>query len=179
MSKEFCINTLVLKLFFRGFSFPKESRFLKIFQSSNRLTNTVTNKNKRSSLNIEPLNVANGKDKRTTIIIKNLPNDISKEELKSILEPLGNINFIYIPILIKNKNKSNLPYAYVNVINYKTILKIIQNFKQIKLLNSNNYSQDFSKIQIFYSRTQGKLDLIKRFNLGKKYLPSNQKPSFS
>ena len=172
MSKEFCINTLVLKLFFRGFSFPKESRFLKIFQSSNRLTNTVTNKNKRSSLNIEPLNVANGKDKRTTIIIKNLPYNISKDELKSILEPLGNINFIYMPILNKNKNKNknNLPYAYVNVINYKTILKIIQNFEQIKLLNSINYVKDFTKIDIFYSRIQGKSDLIKRFSLKKKYL---------
>jgi len=110
-------NILVLKLFFSGFSYPRESRFIKNFNRSKTTQKQTQNKSKGKSLNIEPVNIANGKDKRTTIIIKNLPNDISKEDLKSIIEPLGNINFIYIPILIKNKNKTTLPCAYINVIN--------------------------------------------------------------
>ena len=115
------------------------------------------------------------------MIIKNLPNDISKDEVKSIIEPLGNINFIYIPLLIKNKNKlkNNLPCAYVNVINYKTILKILQRFEQLKTLNPIYKCKDFSKIEIFYSGTQGKHALINRFSLEKKYLPPNQSISFS
>ena len=92
----------------------------------------ISNKSKEKSLNIEPENIINGYDKRTTIILKNLPNDICKDDLKSVIEPLGNINFIYIPLLIKNKNNLNLPCAYVNVINYKTILKIVDKFKEIK-----------------------------------------------
>ena len=181
MSNDWKINTLVLKLIFSGFTFAEESRFLKIFQSAKKKVNPVSYNSKKKTLNIEPSNVANGKDKRTTIIIKNLPNDISKDELKSIIEPLGNINFIYIPILIKNKNKNknNLPCAYVNVINYKKILKIIQNFKQIKLLNPLSNSKDFTKIEIFYSRTQGKHALINRFSLEKKFLPPKLNPSFS
>jgi protein phosphatase 1 regulatory subunit 42 len=183
MSKESIRNTLVLKLLFGGFSYPQESRFVNIFLSQRAipLQASNANKQKKKSLNIETINVENGKDKRTTIIIKNLPNDISKDEVKSIIEPLGNINFIYIPLLIKNKNKlkNNLPCAYVNVINYKTILKILQRFEQLKALNPIYKCKDFSKIEIFYSGTQGKHALINRFSLEKKYLPPNQSISFS
>ena len=179
MSLENREKTLILKLLFHGFNYPQESRFINLFHNpkNNRAKNT--NKTKEKSLNIEPLNIINGKDKRTSIIIKNLPNDINKEDLKSIIEPLGNINFIYIPLLIKNKNKTNYPCAYINVINYKTILKIIQKFEQIKTLNHIQNNKDFSKVEIFYSGTQGKYVLINRFILEKKFLPPNQTKSFS
>ena len=183
MSNESLRNTLILKLLFSGFSYPQESRFVKIFFSQATKKTQIINiiKPKKQSLNIESINVVNGKDKRTTIIIKNLPNDISKEEIKSIIEPLGNINFIYIPLLIKNKNKHKniLPCAYINVINYKTIIKIVQKFEQLKILNQFQNIKDFSKIEIFYSGTQGKNALISRFSLEKKYLPPNQQLSFS
>ena len=184
MSDEFLRNTLVLKLLFSGFSYPQESRFVKIFPSQKTKSEKALvyiNRPKKKSLIIESINIENGKDKRTTIIIKNLPNDISKDEVKTIIEPLGNINFIYIPLLIKNKNKlkNNLPCAYINVINYKTILKILKKFEQLKNMKPLQNSYDFSKIEIFYSGTQGKHALINRFSLEKKYLPPNQPISFS
>ena len=184
MSNEFLRNILVLKLLFSGFSYPQESRFVKIFLSQKTKPEqslVCINRPKKKSLNIELSNIENGKDKRTTIIIKNLPNDISKDEVKTIIEPLGNINFIYIPLLIKNKNKlkNHLPCAYVNVINYKTILKILKKFEQLKNISPSQKSYDFSKIEIFYSGTQGKHALINRFSLEKKYLPPNQPISFS
>ena len=110
-----------------------------------------------------------------------MPNDIFKEELKNIIQPLGNINFIYIPLLIKNKNKQKniLPCAYINVINYKSILKIIETFEQMKKVCLSQNEKDFSKVEIFYSGTQGKSALINRFRLEKKYLPPNQTISFS
>ena len=172
-------NTLVLKLLFCGFSYPRESRFIKIFHKSKYFPKHYLKKSNEKTLNIEPINIINGKDKRTTIILKNLPNDISKEDLKLIIEPLGNINFIYIPLLIKNKNKTTLPCAYINVINYKTILKIVQKFEQFKNLNLMQGNKDLSKVEIFYSGTQGKYALINRFSLEKKYLPPNQSISFS
>ncbi len=85
---------------------------------------------------------------------------------------------MYIPLLIKNKNKTNLPCAYINVINYKTILKIIQKFEQIKGVKQIKGSKDLTKVEIFYSRTQGKNDLKKRFRLEEKFLPPNQAISF-
>ena len=185
MSKDFRQNTLILQLLFSGFSYPKESRFIKNFsKSKNEFKISPQKRTNNKSLNIEIVNIENGKDKRTTIILKNLPDDITKEELKKIIEPLGNINFIYIPLLIKNKNKfmNNSPCAYINVINYKTILKILTKFHELKI-NSNNHNlisdKDYSKIEIFYSGTQGKKALINRFRLEKKYLPPNQMISFS
>ena len=183
MSNEIRRNILILKLLFSEFSYPNESRFVKYFisQRIQSKKDSSVKKKKKKTLNIETINITNGLDKRTSIIIKNLPNDISKDEIKTIIEPLGNINFIYIPLLIKNKNKYNniLPCAYVNVINYKTILKIVQKFEQLKILEKFPNYKDFSKIEIFYSGTQGKHALINRFSLEKKYLPPNQQLSFS
>ena len=189
MSIESRHNTIILQLLFSGFSYPQESRFIKNFPKQ-KITSEILpqKKSNTKSLNIETVNIENGKDKRTTIILKNLPNDITKEELKIIIEPLGNINFIYIPLLIKNKNKfiNNSPCAYINVINYKTILKILSKFNELKIKSNNinnvNCSvcdKDYSKIEIFYSGTQGKKALINRFRLEKKYLPPNQIISFS
>ena len=183
MSNECRRYTIILNLLFSRFSNPQESRFVKFFSNDSSQSDDSASSRKSTfkSLNIKSANIENGKDKRTTIIIKNLPNDISKEELKSIIEPLGNINFIYIPLLIKNKNKqkNNLPCAYINVINYKSILNIIKKFESMKNNSSNQNSKDFSKIEIFYSGTQGKSALINRFRLEKKYLPPNQTISFS
>ena len=182
MSNEIKRNKLILKLLFSEFSYPNESRFVKYFISQRNQSKEKSNeKSQKKTLNIETINITNNSDKRTTIIIKNLPNDISKDEIKSIIEPLGNINFIYIPLLIKNKNRfvNTLPCAYVNVINHKTILKIIQKFEQLKRLDNFPNSKDFSKIEIFYSGTQGRKALINRFSLEKKYLPPNQQLSFS
>ena len=183
MSNEFRRYNIILNLLFSGFSNPQESRFVKFFSndSSQSDDSASSKKSAYKSLNIKSANIENGKDKRTTIIIKNLPNNISKDEVKAIIEPLGNINFIYIPLLIKNKNKikNHLPCAYINVINYKTILKILKRFEQLKNLSPLQNNHDFSKIEIFYSGTQGKHALINRFSLEKKYLPPNQPISFS
>ena len=181
MSNEFRQYTLILRLLFSGFSYPQESRFVKFFSEKKETEEENSKKPTHKSLNIKSVNIENSKDKRTTIIIKNLPNNISKEELKGIIEPLGNINFIYIPLLIKNKNKkkNNLPCAYINVINYKSILKIMNQFEQMKKSKISQNQKDFSRIEIFYSGTQGKSALINRFRLEKKYLPPNQPISFS
>ena len=72
-----------------------------------------------------------------------------------------------------------MPCAYVNVINYKSIIKIIQKFEQIKVLKLIQNNKDLTKVEIFYSGTQGKYALINRFSLEKKYLPPTQTISFS
>ena len=178
MSKDVDLTLLILKKLYFSNSNQTESRFMKYFYPNKPEQKRNSSKKGKKSLNIEPENIINGNDKRTTIILKNLPNDISKEELKSIIEPLGNINFIYIPLLIKNKNKHNLPCAYLNVINYKTILKIVEKFNEIKNLNQLYNAKDLLNVEIFYSGTQGKHALINRFSLEKKYLPPNQEISF-
>ena len=178
MSEEVDLTLLILKKLYSVNSNPTESRFVKYFYPNNPEQKRSSSKKAKKSLNIEPENIINGYDKRTTIILKNLPNDICKDDLKSVIEPLGNINFIYIPLLIKNKNNLNLPCAYVNVINYKTILKIVDKFKEIKDSKKLYNDKNLLNVDIFYSGTQGKHALINRFSQEKKYLPPNQEISF-
>ena len=42
------------------------------------------------------LKIKNGEDKRTSVILINLPVDMTKEKLSNLLVGVGNINFIYI-----------------------------------------------------------------------------------
>ena len=165
MSEGVDTTSLILKLLFSGYSSPKESRFVKYFYSNKIEQKKNPAKRTQKSLNIEPEDILNGKDKRTTIILKNLPNDISKEDLKSIIEPLGNINFIYIPLLIKNKNKHNLPCAYLNVINYKTIVPIFMGLRK----HIFNYNNKEIITELYYSKIQGKEELKKEFKLNEKW----------
>ena len=64
-----------------------------------------------------------GIDKRTSIIIKNIPEDVSDEQFKKIVYSFNQgINFFYIPMNIKTRKK--LGVAFVNVLNYKQIVPI-------------------------------------------------------
>ena len=171
-------TSLILQKLFSTSKYQRESRFIKFFYPNRAESRKTFIKKSNKTLIIESDNIINGSDKRTTIILKNLPNDITKDELKAIIEPLGNINFIYIPLLIKNKNKLNLPCAYVNFINYKSIIKVVDKFNEIKKLNQLYNGRNFFNVEMFYSGTQGKHALINRFSLEKKYLPPNQELSF-
>ena len=103
------------------------------------------------------IKIKNGEDKRTSIIIKNIPNTITKEYIKKVLEGIGNINYLYVPYdKVINRN---LGFAFVNVVNYKNIINLYNrlieyNFENM-LLNDN--------IEVYYSKIQGKNALSKMF----------------
>ena len=139
---------------FPKFSKPKESRFLNFFS-------TLSNKNKHylhfNQYSISMEKIENGEDKRTSVIIKNLPNTLTKEDLKSILEGIGNINYLYLPFdKIMNKN---LGLAYVNVVNYKNIINLYHRMKDYKFESV----KTGKSVEIYYSKVQGKSSLSKMF----------------
>ena len=95
-------------------------------------------------------------------MIKNLPNDITKASLNELLSDIGNINYLYLPH-DKYSNKC-LRFAFVNVVNYKTIIQLYNKLNGIRL-------EDFEmkrSLEIFYSKVQGKLGLSLMF--GRKWL---------
>ena len=131
---------IISKLLFPKFSQPKESRFLKFFSS-------INDKNK----NHKHFN------HNWISIIKNLPKILTKDNIKEILEGIGNINYLYVPYdKVINRN---LGFAFVNVVNYKNIINLYNrlieyNFENM-LLNDN--------IEVYYSKIQGKNALSKMF----------------
>ena len=86
------------------------------------------------------------------------------KELRNLFEKFGNINYLY---LTKNINdEDNGSVAYLNVINYKTIVPLFMNLRNFSFfIDGKLYN-----LNIMYSIAQGKKQLkqyIKHLNLCK------------
>ena len=134
------------------FKFPKESRFKSLFEN-------IKPKRKRKTLSVNPKNIMLGLDKRTSIIIKNIPETMTSDQLnKIILNYTPNYDFFYIPLKIRTRKK--LRVAFVNVTNSLEIVPVYMGLLyKIKFI----YDNPSIKMEICYSKIQGKDQLIQRF----------------
>ena len=134
------------------FNHPKESRFKELFSN-------MKIKKKRKTMSVNPKNVMLGIDRRTSIIIKNIPDDITSEQFKNIVMQYNPfIDFFYVPIKIRTRKR--LRVAFVNVLNYTQIVPIYMGliYKSKFVYNSHDI-----EMEICYSKVQGKNQLIQRF----------------
>ena len=145
---------ILLKLYFPNFKSPPSSRFESLFANINK-TNGKENKN--ISYLIFPEKIIRGEDKRTSILIKNIPKNIKKKEIRNLVEQYANINFLGIT---HDKNSKSLIVAYLNVINYKTLVPIFMGLRK----NTFNYHNEKILIKLYYSKYQGKEELKKVFH---------------
>ena len=135
------------------FTHPIESRFQEFFAQHKA-------KKKRKAMTVNPKNVVLGMDKRTSIIIKNIPDYISDEQFKKIVYAFSqNIDFFYVPMNIKTRK--NLRVAFVNVLDPKQIVPIYMGLYKMKFV----YNSPNIEMEICYSKVQGKEQLLKRFFL--------------
>ena len=135
------------------FKYPKESRFKYFFQK-------IKSKNsKKKTMNVSPRNIMLDLDKRTSIIIKNIPDDVSCEQFRNIvLNFCKYTDFFYIPLSIKTRKQ--LRVAFVNVLNYKDIVPLYMGLiYKTKFI----YKNPNIVMEICYSKVQGRFHLIKRF----------------
>ena len=156
------LERIILLIYFPQFSSPNNSRFESFFLSIVKENNKLNKKIKNSKI-IFPEKIARNEDKRTSIIIKGIPNNLSKSEFKNYLDKFGNINYFYITKETKNK-RNNTSIAFINVINYKSIIPL---FMDLRNLNQKNNS-DEDNIEISYANIQGKTQL--KEYVEKKYL---------
>lgn len=107
--------------------------------------------------------IAMGEDKRTTLMIKNIPNKYTQKMLLALLEerfagiyPFP-FDFFYLPIDFKNK--CNVGYAFINMTSPHAIPALVEDFqgKRWPKFNSEKVCA------IAYGRIQGKLSLIQHF----------------
>ena len=98
-------------------------------------------------------------DKRTSIIIKNIPDDITDFQFQNIVYCLNkNIDFFYIPKNIQTRKK--LRVAFLNVLHYKQIVPIYMGLLyKMKFV----YKNPNIEMEICYSKVQGKQQLVQRF----------------
>lgn len=104
-----------------------------------------------------------GEDKRTTLMIKNIPNKYTQKMLLALLEErfAGShpfpFDFFYLPIDFKNK--CNVGYAFINMTTPLAIPALVEEFHGRRWPKFNS-----EKVcQIAYGRIQGKLSLIQHF----------------
>ena len=153
----------LIDLIFPKFEKSEESRFNKFF-SENKGNSFIGKK-----LQLNGHKIFTGEDKRTTILIKNIPRNMTKNQLKLILEKIANINYIYIQLFMLSAD--NLRCAFVNVVNSKSIIDIYLKLKKINFV----YDNPNTKIEITYSQLQGKKALIDNFKEERNIFKNNVK----
>ncbi|WOL02545.1 hypothetical protein Cni_G11264 [Canna indica] len=121
-------------------------------------TNSNQGDNKKQyELDIE--RIMRGEDSRTTLMIKNIPNKYTSKMLLAAIDEnhRGTYDFIYLPIDFKNK--CNVGYAFINMINPQHIIPFYQSFngKKWEKFNSEKVAS------LAYARIQGKVALIAHF----------------
>ena len=147
----------IIRLYFPQFSSPPISRFHNFFLNLAKIENSAKKKTKTISNIIYPDKIMQGEDKRTSILIKRIPKNLKKKDIRKMVEKYGNINFL---VIAKDEEKENYMKAYINMINYKSIVPIYMNLRNVNF----NYQGNLSNIEITYSKTQGKRELKKFFN---------------
>ncbi|XP_061956371.1 protein MEI2-like 1 isoform X1 [Populus nigra] len=103
--------------------------------------------------------ILRGEDSRTTLMIKNIPNKYTSKMLLAAIDDhcRGTYDFIYLPIDFKNK--CNVGYAFINMIDPQQIIPFHKAFngKKWEKFNSEKVAS------LAYARIQGKAALIAHF----------------
>ena len=82
--------------------------------------------------------MSKGLDKRTTIMIRNIPNKYTQTMLLQEIDASyrGAYDFFYLPIDFKNK--CNVGYAFINFMDYRRIVPFFREFNAQRWKNFNS-----------------------------------------
>ena len=143
---------ILLFLYYPQFKSHNNSRFESFFQT---IQNDDIYLGEGSlSKKIYPDKIISNEDKRTSLKIEGIPTDLTKKEIRNLIEKYGNINYLYVT-KYNNKREQLSSIAYINVINFRTIIPLFMNLRNISF----NRNGKLYKLKIMYSSAQGKKQL--------------------
>ena len=148
------LEQILILFYFPQFKSQCNSRFESFFQSIKNYNVLPEKDDTYRSKKIYPEKIIRNEDKRTSLFIQGLPTDLSKKDIRNLLEKYGNINYLYVTKYKNDKEKSN-SVAYLNVINYRTIIPLFMTLKNLSF----NIDGKIYTIKIMYSAAQGKKQL--------------------
>ncbi|PNH07062.1 Protein MEI2-like 2 [Tetrabaena socialis] len=108
---------------------------------------------------LDAVKIRSGEDRRTTLMIKNIPNKYTQKMLLATIDEQfrGVYDFFYLPIDFKNK--CNVGYAFINLINPFDIIGLVERFNHRRWERFNS-----EKVcSISYARIQGRAALVAHF----------------
>ena len=118
--------------------------------------------------------ILSGEDCRTTIMIKNIPNKYTRQMLVDELNEAHErkYDFLYLPIDFRNK--CNLGYAFINMIEPADVVSLLQNLRGA----SWKRSRSEKKADVKWGRLQGKRALVDHFRMSTfiKRIPQESRP---
>jgi RNA recognition motif-containing protein len=147
--------------------FPGRNPMAASFDSPGERVRNLTHRRSESNFNnadkkqyeLDIDRILHGKDNRTTLMIKNIPNKYTSKMLLTAIDEhcRGTYDFIYLPIDFKNK--CNVGYAFINMINPSHIIPFYKAFngKKWEKFNSEKVAS------LAYARIQGKNALVVHF----------------
>lgn len=122
-------------------------------------TNAGVMDNKDTDFALDTNRISQGHDKRTTLMIRNIPNKYTQtgvlEEINT--NHLGKYDFFYLPIDFKNR--CNVGYAFINFNEATHIPAFCEEFNNHKW----NHFNSEKVCQLTFARIQGKQSMISRF----------------
>ncbi|WVN85271.1 uncharacterized protein L203_100416 [Cryptococcus depauperatus CBS 7841] len=106
-----------------------------------------------------PERITAGLDFRTTVMVKDVPNKLSRQELVDILNEVvpGDFDFVYLRFDFKNC--CNVGYAFVNFCSVQSLLRFIE----ARVGKKWNMFSSEKVLQLSYADIQGKAALINKF----------------
>ncbi|KAF8715429.1 hypothetical protein HU200_027076 [Digitaria exilis] len=126
---------------------------------SRRNESNVNQSDNKRLFELDIERIVRGEDSRTTLMIKNIPNKYTSKMLLVAIDEShrGTYDFIYLPIDFKNK--CNVGYAFINMINPENIVPFYKTFngKRWEKFNSEKVAS------LAYARIQGKPALVAHF----------------
>jgi hypothetical protein len=167
-------SKILLELF-PNLSHPSQSRFHEFFKKLKELNKIQENsdkkknhnsykKSKKNKMELNLYKIQNGIDKRTSLMIKNIPKGIDEIDVIKWLQQLANLNYIFVP---KDEfNNKILGFAFINVCNYMDILELLKRLSIEESYNeiiNDNFINNRKKIEVVYSHKQGLKSLTKSF----------------
>lgn len=124
-----------------------------------RRSEVNSNQGDKKQYELDIARILRGEDNRTTLMIKNIPNKYTSKMLLAAIDEQhrGTYDFIYLPIDFKNK--CNVGYAFINMIDPLQIVPFhkVFNGKKWEKFNSEKVAT------LAYARIQGKAALIAHF----------------
>ena len=149
------IERIILFIYFPQFNRPSSSRFESFFQTIAKNDSSSKKKKRNKSSSICPEKIVRNEDKRTSIIIKGIPTDMPKKEVRDLIEKYGNLNYLYITKDLNSDGEKKTSIAFINVINYKTIIPLFMNMRNYQF----NRNGEMYNIKLMYASVQGKKQL--------------------
>ena len=167
-------SKILLDIFPR-LSHPSQSRFHEFFKKLKernyqqekeiKKSKLIYKKNKKNIMELNLYKIQNGIDKRTSLMIKNIPKGIEELDVIKWLLQLAKLNYVFVP---KDEFSNKiLGFAFINVCESADILEllkklaIIENYNNSYICNNNNNK----KIEVIYSHKQGLKSLSKSFGM--------------